>query len=136
MTASGLENWKAYMASDHRMDLGALIHEDCVFRSPIVHTPQKGKAITLLYLAAAAKVLGNESFRYVREYGAEKSAALEFECRVGGVDINGIDLIEWDKDGLLTDFKVMIRPLQAIEMVHKLMGYMLVRMKENAQLGY
>lgn len=134
MTASGLDNWKAYMASDHRMDLGALLHKDCVFHSPIVHTPQHGKAITQLYLAAAAKVLGNESFRYVGEFMGEKSAALEFQCRVGGVDINGVDLIQWNEDGLLTDFKVMIRPLQAIEIVHKLMGYMLERMKDHAQL--
>lgn len=134
MTTSGLDNWKAYMASDHRMDLGALLHDECVFHSPIVHTPQKGKAITQLYLAAAAKVLGNESFEYVSEHASSSSAVLEFQCRVGGVDINGIDLISWDETGLLTEFKVMVRPLQAIEMVHKLMGYMLDRMKEEAQL--
>ena len=91
--------------------LDALLADDAVFHSPVVHTPQVGKAITKMYLAAAFQVLGNESFRYVREVRAERDAVLEFEVDIDGIKVNGVDMIKWNERGEIVDFKVMLRPL-------------------------
>ena len=94
-----------------------------MFRSPAVHTPQIGKAITLKYLGAAAGVLGNSSFRYTGEWRAERSAVLEFECEVAdGIKVNGVDIIAWNEGGLITEFKVMVRPMKALNAVVPLMA--------------
>jgi len=98
-----------------------------VFHSPIVHSPQKGKAITAKYLAAALLVLANDSFTYVREVVSGRDAVLEFEVEVDGILVNGVDLISWDEDGRIVDFKVMIRPLRAINLVQQEMGKLLLR---------
>jgi len=90
-----------------------------------VHTPQVGKAITRLYLTAALGVLFNESFRYVREIVADRNAALEFVVEIDGISVNGVDMISWDDDGKIIDFKVMLRPLKAINLIHQKMGAML-----------
>ena len=108
--------------------ISAILHEDCVFESPVVHTPQLGKAITAKYLAAAGFTLGNDSFRYVGEWNRENSSILEFTAEIDGIAINGIDMISCDDDGLITHFKVMVRPLKAVNMLHQKMGEMLTKM--------
>jgi hypothetical protein len=122
-----LARWHAYMASRNLAELEALIAPDCVFISPIVHTPQAGRALTVKYLRAAAHVLGNPSFRYVGEWHADRSAILEFECEIDGITINGIDMIGWNPEGHITSFKVMVRPLKAITMLHQMMGAQLMQ---------
>lgn len=118
--------WHAYMRAPSRAGLEALLAEDVVFQSPAVHTPQAGKQVTMKYLWAAAEVLGGPSFRYV---GAERSAVLEFECTLeGGIAVNGVDIVEWGDDGRLTRFKVMIRPMKALNAVVPLMGAALANM--------
>lgn len=112
--------------------LDRLLADNAVFHSPVVHTPQVGKAITKLYLAAAFQVLFNESFRYVREIVSSQDAVLEFTVEIDGVTVNGVDMIHWDEQGLIDEFKVMLRPLKAINVVHQKMGEMLVRMKPGA----
>jgi hypothetical protein len=107
--------------------ISAILHEDCVFESPVVHTPQLGKAITAKYLAAAGYTLGNDSFRYVGEWNRENSSILEFTAEIDGIAINGIDMISCDDDGLITHFKVMVRPLKAVNMLHQKMGEMLAK---------
>lgn len=102
--------------------LAELLADDVVFHSPVVHTPQVGKRITRLYLIAAMKVLGNETFRYVREIVGDGQAVLEFRVEIDGVEINGIDLLTWNAEGRLTEFKVMVRPLQAIQKLHEKMA--------------
>jgi hypothetical protein len=102
--------------------LAKVIAEDAVFHSPVVHTPQVGRAKVVAYLSAAGQVLGGEGFRYVRELTDGNQALLEFETTLGGIHINGIDLITFDEDGKITDFKVMVRPLKAINKVWELMG--------------
>ena len=87
-----------------------------------MHAPQQGRALVAGYLAAAMDVFGNPDFRYVREIVGEREAALEFETRIDGVHVNGIDLVRWNEDGRIVDFKVMIRPLKAIELIHQLMA--------------
>jgi hypothetical protein len=102
--------------------LQQLLADDCVFHSPVVHTPQRGKALTAGYLSAALQVLGNGTFRYVREVVGERDAVLEFEAELDGIHVNGVDLIHWNEAGRITDFKVMVRPLKAINLLHQKMA--------------
>lgn len=119
----GVAAWHAYMHSGGDADqLAALLTEDAVFHSPVVHTPQAGKAKVMLYLLSAAKVLGGESFRYRRELIDGNDACLEFTAEIDGIQINGIDLIHFDDDGRITDFKVMVRPLKAVNKLWELMA--------------
>jgi hypothetical protein len=117
-----IETWhRALEAKDTRL-LDALLADDCVFVSPVVHTPQIGKKITKAYLTAAFFVFGNPSFRYVRQIRGERDAMLEFELELDGIAINGVDLLHWNDAGQVTEFKVMIRPLKAINLIHQKMG--------------
>lgn len=127
--SANLQRWMDYFHGDHDpAALSAILHEDLVFHSPIVHTPQRGKKVTMMYLGAAGKTLGGDSFRYLRIFDCGDKAVLEFETEMDGVHVNGIDMIEWDGDGLITDFKVMVRPLKAIQTVHGSMKAMLETM--------
>jgi SnoaL-like domain len=119
---NALEDWHRYMESQNPDDLSALLAEDVVFESPVVHTPQRGKEITFKYLRAAAQVLGGPGFTYVGEWLADGSAILEFEHEIDGIRINGIDMIWWNHTGKITRFKVMVRPLKAVNMLHQMMG--------------
>lgn len=103
-------------------DLEAILADDVVFHSPIVHTPQVGKALTQLYLTAALHVLAGPDFRYVREVVGPRDAALEFETELQGIYINGIDLIRWNEQGRIVDVKVMLRPLKAVNLIHQRMA--------------
>jgi hypothetical protein len=107
--------------------LAAILADDAVFHSPVVHTPQAGKAKVMAYLSAAGAVLGGDNFRYVREFAAGDDALLEFETELDGIHINGIDLIRFGPDGKIVDFKVMVRPLKAIDKVWELMGAQLAK---------
>ena len=121
--------WHAYMDSNGNAELlAAQIAEDAVFHSPVVHTPQAGKAKVMMYLLAAAQVLGNDSFRYVRELVDSNDACLEFTAEVDGILINGIDLIRFGDDGKIQDFKVMVRPLKAVNKLWEKMAAQLQAM--------
>jgi hypothetical protein len=123
------EIWHKVAMSRDTEAISAILHDDCVFESPVVHTPQRGKAITAQYLAAAGHTLGNDSFRYVGEWHRDNSAILEFTAEIDGIAINGIDMISCKDEGLITHFKVMVRPLKAVNMLHQKMGEMLHAMK-------
>ena len=123
-----LDAWHDVVASRSADKLSTLLADDVVFHSPVVHTPQRGKAITTLYLTGALHVLNNETFRYVREIRGERDALLEFVTDVDGLTINGVDLIRWNDSGHIVDFKVMVRPLKAIHLLHQKMGEMLQRL--------
>jgi hypothetical protein len=106
-------------------DLGAfedILDDAAVFQSPAVHAPQAGKALVAGYLRAALAVLNTDSFRYVDEWFGERSAVLEFAVTLDGVDIEGVDIIRWNEAGRVTNFKVMVRPLKALNTVVALMG--------------
>ena len=105
--------------------LDGLLAEDVVFHSPVVHTPQLGKKLTTMYLLSALSVLKNDRFVYEREVLEEENAVLEFSTEIDGIKINGVDMIKCDEDGKIIDFKVIIRPLQAINLVHRKVGAML-----------
>ena len=125
MTAHALETWHHLVHSQDPSGLNALIAEDAVFYSPVVYTPQRGKKLVVMYLSAAFHVFFNQSFRYVREIVGESDAMLEFETEVDGVLVNGIDLIKWNNAGQIVEFKVMVRPLKAINLIHQRMAAML-----------
>lgn len=125
MTQDALARWHELVRSRNAGGLEALLAEDVVFHSPVVHTPQRGKALARQYLSAAFRVFFDESFRYVRELRAGNDAVLEFQVQIDGVTVNGVDMIRWNEDGRIVEFKVMIRPLKAINLIHQKMAAML-----------
>jgi len=120
-----IDLWHKLAKQRDARGLDDLLADDAVFHSPVVHTPQVGKAITKKYLAAAFQVFFNETFRYVREVKREKDAVLEFEVELDGIAVNGVDMIKWNDSGKITEFKVMLRPLKAVNLIHQKMGAML-----------
>lgn len=131
MTHANLQKWHDFTESRDPEILRAQLAEDVVFHSPVVHTPQRGKKITFLYLISAMDVLGNEHFNYAREIVDGNQAVLEFETELDGIHVNGVDMITWNEGGEIIDFKVMVRPLKAMNVLHAKMGEMLERMKSG-----
>jgi hypothetical protein len=127
LTTTGLDKWYGYMKSHDRAALWDLLHPDAVFESPVVHTPQRGRDITFKYLSSAEQVLGGPDFTYVDEWRSDTGAVLEFATVIDGIRINGVDIITFDSDGRITHFKVMVRPLKAINLLHALMGERLAK---------
>jgi len=137
-----IADWHAYLAGRSPGALDSLIDEECVFLSPIVFTPQKGKDMTIMYLRAAGGTLGGQGvlgegkpgvnegkFKYTKEVLSGNYAVLEFESEVDGKYLNGVDIITCNDEGKIIEFRVMVRPLQAINAVHAAMGAMLEKMK-------
>ena len=138
-----VEKWHDIMknpGSNISEKLDELLDDDVVFYSPVVFTPQKGKEITKLYLAAAGGVFSSDKdkqesqpkeskFRYIKEIVQDNYACLEFETEINGIYVNGIDLITWNEDNKITEFKVLVRPLQAVNTLHQMMGKMLDKLK-------
>lgn len=122
MTNKTMEAWHEFVRTKNLTVLKEVLADNVCFHSPVVHTPQVGKAITLLYLESAHDVLANDTFAYQRELIGEFEAILEFNAEVKGILVNGVDMISWDEEGKITDFKVMIRPLKAINIIHQEMG--------------
>lgn len=125
MSTHPIDAWRSLAHSPDPTRLDALLDDNAVFISPVVHTPQRGKAIAKAYLAAALQVFLSPTFRYVREIRGEADAMLEFETDIDGVLVNGVDIIRWNEAGKIVEFKVMIRPLKAINLIHERMGAML-----------
>lgn len=125
-----LKRWHELMKSGQSEGLRDLLHEDCVFWSPVVHTPQRGRAISYAYLSAAQQVFSTD-FHYVREVVDGNHAVLEFECTMDDITINGVDMITAHGDQII-EFKVMIRPLKAVHKVHEKMQSMLEAMKAKS----
>ena len=125
MSQHPIEAWHALVRSHDPRGLDALLAVDVVFISPVVHTPQRGKVLTKAYLSAAFLVFFNPSFRYVREIQGPSDAMLEFETEIDGVLVNGVDIIKWNEEGKIIEFKVMVRPLKAIQLIHERMAAML-----------
>ncbi|MDQ1696106.1 MAG: hypothetical protein QOJ03_1459 [Frankiaceae bacterium] len=137
-----VEKWHRFLAGELPAGLGELLADDVVFYSPIVYTPQRGKDVTTLYLQAAKQSLtgdggagdgdgdgGGGAFRYTKQVLAGDVAVLEFETSVDGKYVNGVDIIRIDDAGRIVEFRVMIRPLQAVNVVHEQMRAMLESMQ-------
>ena len=146
MIEKTIDDWHSFMRGQLPGGLDTLLHDDCTFYSPVVFTPQRGKEVTKLYLSAAGATLGDnpdlgkkptptaddgekKGFRYTKKVLAGNMAVLEFETEMEGKYINGVDIITCDDDGKIIEFKVMVRPLQAINLLHKQMAAMLEKMK-------
>ena len=125
MPIDTLTTWHRLVKERDVAGLDALLDDDAVFHSPVVHKPQVGKSITKKYLAAAFEVFFNETFHYVRELKGAHDAVLEFELELDGIRINGVDMIRWNDAGRITDFKVMLRPLKAVNLIHQKMAAVL-----------
>lgn len=125
MPTSALATWHELVRTRNSSGLPALLADDAVFYSPVVYTPQVGKAITLQYLTAAFYVFLNESFHYVRELSDAHGAILEFQVEMDGITVNGVDMLKWDDAGRIVEFKVMLRPLKAVNLIHQKMAAML-----------
>jgi len=119
---TGLDRWYDYMRGHDRAVLWDLLHPDAVFESPVVHTPQRGRDIVFKYLVSAEQVLGGAGFAYRGEWRNDTGAVLEFETTLEGITINGVDMISFDDNDCIIHFKVMVRPLKAINLLHRLMG--------------
>ena len=140
MIEAVLERWHAFLRGEAPDALDELLDDDVVFYSPIVYTPQEGKAITKLYLLAAGQALPGDSsaakgdgstggFRYTKTVCAGDTAVLEFETTIDAKYVNGVDIIRCNSEGRIVEFRVMIRPLQAVNLVHRQMAATLERMK-------
>jgi hypothetical protein len=142
-TPAVMERWHRIVEHGDMEALEDLLADDVVFHSPVVHTPQEGKPLAKLYLTAAYGVFagsgsdedgrertaGPGKFRYVREIVGDHDAMLEFVTEIDGIVINGVDIVRWNDDDRIVDFKVMIRPLKAINLLHQMMARMLDALK-------
>jgi hypothetical protein len=138
-----VEKWHEHLRGRLPGGLDELLDDDVVFYSPIVYTPQVGKAITKLYLQAAGQTLPGEKpapdapagdapttgFHYTKIVMTGDTAVLEFETTVEGKYVNGVDIFRCNDAGRIVEIRVMIRPLQAINLVHAQMGKALDAMK-------
>ena len=127
MTGSALDEWYGYIKSHDDSVLWDLLHPDAVFESPVVYTPQRGREITFKYLSSATKVLGGDGFVYLGQWRSQTGAVLEFETQIDGIKINGVDIITFSDDDRITHFKVMVRPLKGMNLLHQLMGEQLTK---------
>lgn len=118
----GLAEWHALATAPDPERLARLVAQDAVFHSPVVHAPQEGRQLVVAYLSAAAATLGQGEFQYRREIVDGAHAMLEFTCVLDGIHVNGVDIITFDDDGKISDFKVMIRPIKAVNKVWEMMA--------------
>jgi hypothetical protein len=135
--------WHAFIRGEPSPGLDELLDDDVVLYSPIVFTPQRGKQMASLYLRAAAQTFaGRDStrsginaregaFRYTKTVLGDNLAVLEFETTMAGKYVNGVDIIRCNDEGRIIEFRVMIRPLQAVNLVHQQMAAMLESMTEQ-----
>ena len=141
MIEENMKNWHLHLKGELPGGLDELLDDDCVFYSPIVFTPQKGKLLTKMYLGAAGntfsegdteKTPGSEKsdFKYIKEVLCGDHAVMEFESKIDGKYVNGVDIITFNDAGKIVEFKVMMRPLQAINMMHEKMKAMLESMQK------
>jgi hypothetical protein len=135
-----IDKWHAHLRGRLPGGLDELLDDDVVFYSPIVYTPQRGKTVTTLYLQAAGMTLPGDAasgssgggagrFHYTKEVLARDTAILEFETTIEGKYVNGVDIIRCNDEGRIVEFRVMLRPLQAVNLVHQQMAATLERMK-------
>ena len=129
-TRSYLERWHQGLESKDSNFLDEILDDSCVFTSPIVFKPIEGKEMSKLYLMGAGQTFDMERFKYVRELVDGLDTVLEFETYIDDISVNGVDIIRWNEEGRITDFKVMIRPLQAIGALQKKMSEALERFKK------
>ena len=115
--ANYIKKWHEGILEGKMELLDNLLNDNATFYSPVVFTPLERKQITKMYLSAAGLSFNMDSFKYIRELNDGNHSILEFETTIDDVSVNGVDMIEWDDDGKILNFKVMIRPFKAVEIV-------------------
>lgn len=123
-----LQKWHQAVKSRDIQMLDEILSDEVVFHSPVVWTPQEGKAITKMYLSAAMYVIANENFNYVKEITSGNQACLEFTTKIGETIVNGTDIITFDDEGKITEFKVMVRPLRGMMILKEKMFELMQKM--------
>jgi len=98
----------------------ATLADDVVFRSPAVYRPYQGKDQVEAILRLVATVF--ENFRYTAEWRDGATTVLFFEANVGDRELQGVDILEENDDGLIERFTVMIRPLSGLQAVASTMA--------------
>ncbi|AWB59206.1 nuclear transport factor 2 family protein [Colwellia sp. Arc7-D] len=126
-----LSNWHTLIKNKAVSQVSTLLADDVTLYSPVIHTPIKGKEMVSMYLTAAFHTFLNGSFNYDREFLSNNAAVLEFSLKIQDIDINGIDMITWNEQGKITEFKVMIRPYKALNMINDQMTAMLDQLKNS-----
>jgi len=116
-----IQKWHEVLKNDDQGLLENLIADDAVFSSPVVFTPMEGKEITMMYLSAAGQSFNMEKFKYTKEIHDGMNSVLEFETYIDDISVNGVDIIEWNEEGKIVNFKVMIRPFKAVQKVQQKM---------------
>ena len=116
-----IHKWHEVINSDDMNALDKIIAEEAVFSSPVVFTPMEGKEVTIMYLHAAGQSFNMEKFKYTKEIHDGMNSVLEFETYIDDISVNGVDMIEWNQDGMISNFKVMIRPFKAVQKVQEKM---------------
>ena len=116
-----IHKWYQVIDADDLNALDKIVADDAVFSSPVVFTPMEGKEITMMYLHAAGQSFNMEKFKYTKEIHDGMNSVLEFETFIDDISVNGVDIIEWNKEGKITNFKVMIRPFKAVQKVQEKM---------------
>ena len=144
MIRENIKKWHDHIKGEFPGGLDELLADDVIFYSPIVFSPQNGKELTTLYLMAAGNTFGGDkakdgtlegsSFNYTKEILEGNQAMLEFETQIDGKHVNGVDIITFNDSGKISEFKVMIRPLQAVQIIHEQMQKMLTQFKNNEQI--
>ena len=144
MIRENIKKWHDHIKGEFPGGLDELLADDVIFYSPIVFSPQNGKELTTLYLMAAGNTFGGDktkdgtlegsSFKYTKEILEGNQEMLEFETQIDGKYINGVDIITFNESGKISEFKVMIRPLQAVQIIHEQMQKMLTQFKNNEQI--
>jgi hypothetical protein len=123
-----LEIWHQAIKERNTNHLSTILADDVVLHSPIMHNLIEGKEMVTFYLMAAFHFVTPE-FIYVQELSDNSNAILEFTTEIDGIFVNGVDMISWNEDGKIIDFKVMVRPLKAINLIHEKMKMMLEMQK-------
>ncbi len=116
-----IHKWHEVMKNSELELLDEIIADDATFSSPVVFKPMLGKEITMMYLSAAGQSFNMEKFQYTKEIHDGMNSVLEFETYIDEISVNGVDIIEWNEDGKIVNFKVMIRPFKAVQKVQQKM---------------
>ncbi|HHM20960.1 MAG TPA: nuclear transport factor 2 family protein [Bacteroidetes bacterium] len=120
-----LRQWHRFVKTANPALLDEILSDEAAFHSPVVWTPQQGRSLTKTYLTAAAHIFKKGGFEYSKEIVNGNMACLEFNTRIDHITINGVDIITWNDEGKITEFKVMVRPIKAINILWEKMAAML-----------
>jgi len=128
MSETVIQRWHSFVENPDPAILSQLIADDAVFHSPVVHTPQVGKPLCMMYLMGAMQVFSQGKFQYTNQWDNQNGSVLEFQAEIDGIAINGVDLVRWNDDQQIVEFKVLVRPLKGVNMIHQKMKAMLESM--------